>query len=156
MKFYLSMTAGQPVAGIDFIKYAIHGSCVFGVYATDDTKKIEALDALVATKKITAIDQAEYDLCLKKKPADPENLTISNQEQVTQALQPPIKGQGAVVVSEVVEQEVQVPIGQVATAEAALVVAPVVAKEATPEVAESTEATSEAPAQGARGRGRNR
>lgn len=151
------MTAGQPVAGINFIKYAIHGSCVFGVYATDDTKQIESLDALVATKKIAAIDQAEYDLCLKKKPAAPESLTISNQEQMTQALQPPIKGQGAVVVSESEqEQEVQVPISQVATAEAALVIAPVAASEAATETAESAEAAASASPQGVRGRGRNR
>ncbi len=139
------MTAGQPVAGIDFIKYAIHGSCVFGIHATEDAKQIEALDALVKTKKISEIDKAEYDLCLKKKPAGPEDLTNSNQDP---APLPPIKGQGAVVVSESeVEQEVQVPIGQISSTEAALVVAPV-ADAPAPEVA------PEAPQQNTRGKKR--
>lgn len=124
MKFYHSIIAGQLIAGISFIKYAIHGGCVFGIYATDSTKEIEALDQLVNTKKITAIDQAEYEECLKKKPTEYDAWTHSKPEE-TPAL-PPIKGTGAVVVSEsTAEPEFQIPIGKVETVSDALILTPV-------------------------------
>lgn len=139
------MLAGQPVAGIDFIKFAIVGSCVFGIHATDNSEEISKLDALVAEKKLSKISKEEYDSCLKKKPADPVGLMNSNQDP---APLPPIKGQGAVVVSDAeVEQEVQVPIGQISSTEAALVVAPVVE-------APAPEAAPEAPQQNTRSKKR--
>lgn len=69
-KYYHATNCNRSiVAGrfaLNFTPYE-HVGTWMGIYATSDPAQIEALDALVKTRKLDALTETEYATCLKKK-----------------------------------------------------------------------------------------
>ncbi len=102
-KFYHAQNAGRGIiGGARFQITEVIAGSAWGVYATEDPKEIEALDALVAipTSAVTAIGEAEFEADVKKKP--PTNIFLNSSAFATP--QPPksnsLKGPGVVMVVE--------------------------------------------------------
>lgn len=139
MKFFYAKDARQW--GLPFVVYDIVGGTAVGVYATQDPAEIAKLDALIASgKPINETTQADYEACLKKKPPGPEGWRPWVMPTPPAQVTAPLKGGGAVVVSEPEPQEepVAVEVKMETTADALVLgqVAPSEPKEPAPKLEE--------------------
>lgn len=102
-KYYLVEGAAKPVAGIHFDPYEIIGSVLYGIYATDKPAEIEAIDNEITKhpkRGVSVLSAEEYNTYAQKKiPSSLSSQYSPPKPVITEPrpLQPPIKGNGAVV-----------------------------------------------------------
>ncbi len=107
-KYYLVEGATKPVEGITFEAFDTIGSILFGIYATSNPAEIATLDAVIKNnprRGVQELPQSEYESMDQKKIRSsanspyslPKPVVAQFSREVAPTVQPPIKGNGAVV-----------------------------------------------------------
>lgn len=147
-RYFMVQGAAQPVAGIMFNRYDVIASVLYGIYATDNPKEIEAILAEPKKRGVSEISESEYSSILQKKiPGSSNSAAFRPHPVITQPKESPlpappaqtlspIKGNGAVVdpnpTPPVVEAEALPASAPVATVQDALPVGEVAASPTNP------------------------